>query len=141
MRDALKQGLREWKKLPESERAPGAVKIDDLKAVDQEYVLKPPAGGLVLDVAVRLLDKSGDALGFCSTCTRVKLMADTKIESQRDQSLADGIRVESADSRRCKDRPQISGPTRDRPAHHPLSSRRQYARRAAELEEKRGAEK
>src|SRR2546421_2195537 len=31
MRDAFKQGLREWKKLPESERAPGALTIGELK--------------------------------------------------------------------------------------------------------------
>jgi hypothetical protein len=85
MREALKQGLREWKKLPDADRAPGAVKIEELTAVDKEYVRTPPPGGLILDVYVRMLDKStGTDSGLCNACAHMKAGKPIQIESQRD---------------------------------------------------------
>lgn len=67
MRDVLKQGLREWKKLPEERRKPGAVKVDDLEKADTNFLRKPPPGGLVVNVYTRILDREKD--GFCKgTC-------------------------------------------------------------------------
>src|SRR5437667_2935092 len=67
MREALRQGLREWQKLPEERRKPGAVKVEDLTAVDRQYARTPPAGGLIVNVYTRILDHEKDSLcrGTC----------------------------------------------------------------------------
>src|SRR5258707_6422318 len=44
MRDVLKQGLREWNKLPQSRRKPGAVKVENLDKTDAAYTRNPPPG-------------------------------------------------------------------------------------------------
>lgn len=84
MRDAFKQGLKAWNKLPESERAPGAIKIEDLGSVDSEYVRTPFPGGLVIDVHIRNLDKSENETGYCAACSTMKAGKEIRIESQRD---------------------------------------------------------
>jgi hypothetical protein len=57
MRDVLRQGLKEWKKLPESRRKPGAVKVEDLGKTDRRYTRTPAAGGLVINVYTRILER------------------------------------------------------------------------------------
>jgi hypothetical protein len=49
--------LAEFKKLPESERKPGAVKVPDLKP-SERVIPSPPAGGLVLKVHARFLSRT-----------------------------------------------------------------------------------
>ncbi len=61
MREVLKQGLAEWRKLPESRRKPGAVKIEDAGKLDGRYARTPPPGGLIINVHARCLDR--DATG------------------------------------------------------------------------------
>jgi hypothetical protein len=56
MRDVLKQGLREWQKLPEERRKPSAVKIEDAGKTDSRYSRTLPPGGLVVNVYTRILD-------------------------------------------------------------------------------------
>jgi hypothetical protein len=57
MRDVLRRGLTEWRKLPAARRQAGAVKIEELAKTDPRYVRTPPKGGLVLRVFSRLLDR------------------------------------------------------------------------------------
>lgn len=67
MRDTLRQGLREWKKLPEDRRKPGAVTVEDVEKKDSRYTRTPPAGGLIVTVYTRILDREKD--GYCKgTC-------------------------------------------------------------------------
>jgi len=51
--------LEEFRKLPESERKPGAVAVSDLPAADR-LIPAPPPGGLVLKVHGRFLARDGD---------------------------------------------------------------------------------
>ncbi len=69
MRDTLKHGLREWAKLPEARRKPGAVKVPDHGKVDERYARTPPPGGLILKVFTRILDrKDGECVrGTCGS--------------------------------------------------------------------------
>ncbi len=57
MREVLQQGLAAWKKLPPSQREPGAVHIDELGPLDLRYDRRPPAGGLIINVFTRALDR------------------------------------------------------------------------------------
>lgn len=67
MRDTLRQGLREWKKLPEDRRKPGAVTVEEVEKKDSRYTRTPPAGGLIVTVYTRILDREKD--GYCKgTC-------------------------------------------------------------------------
>ena len=69
MREVLRQGLEKWRRLPASERRPGAYKYPDPEQVDARYVRTPPAGGLVVNVYTRILDhdeKDGLCRGTCS---------------------------------------------------------------------------
>jgi hypothetical protein len=59
MRDSLKQGLREWAKLPEGRRRPGAVRVPNAGRIDRDFVRTPPEGGLILKVFTRILDNKG----------------------------------------------------------------------------------
>jgi hypothetical protein len=61
MREVLRQGLKEWNKLPEALRKPGAVKVPDLAKTDIRYTRTPPEGGLILNVYTRTLTR--DARG------------------------------------------------------------------------------
>lgn len=63
MREVLQQGLQVWKKLPESQRAPGAVKVPDQGPVDETYYRQPPRGGLIANVSTRALDRA-DSSGY-----------------------------------------------------------------------------
>lgn len=69
MREVLKQGLREWNKLPAAERRPGAVRPESLPKEDPRYTRHLPPGGLVVDVFTRILDADPKG-GLCrGTCT------------------------------------------------------------------------
>jgi hypothetical protein len=68
MREVLAHGLKEWKRLSEEKRKPGAVKVDDLDKPDERYTRIPPDGGLILTVYTRILDRNskGDLVkGHC----------------------------------------------------------------------------
>src|SRR5262245_22597804 len=69
MRDVLKQGLREWRKLPADRRNAGAVKVDDPEKSDPIYSRTPPPGGLIVTVYTRILDreKGEYCKGTCKT--------------------------------------------------------------------------
>ena len=58
MREVLRDGLKKWARLPESERKPGAVTVPDAGALDGGYTRKPPEGGLIVNVHARALEKS-----------------------------------------------------------------------------------
>jgi hypothetical protein len=68
MRGVLKEALAMWKKLPEEQRKPGAVKVEDLSKVDATYDRKPPKGGLIVNVWTRILDKDGKGQFCHGTC-------------------------------------------------------------------------
>src|SRR5262245_26183831 len=57
MRETLRLGLREWGKLPDERRKPGAVKVDDAVKDDPQYERRPPPGGLIVKVYTRILDR------------------------------------------------------------------------------------
>jgi hypothetical protein len=61
MREVLKQGLAEWRKLPESRRKPGAVQVGSVGQIDGRFSRTPPPGGLIINVYARCLDR--DAKG------------------------------------------------------------------------------
>jgi hypothetical protein len=61
MRDVLRQGLREWNKLPAERRKPGAVKVEVLAETDKHYTRTPPAGTLIVNVYTRILDRDAKA--------------------------------------------------------------------------------
>jgi len=64
MRGVLANALAAFRKLPESQRKPGAIKVPELGTADANFDRKPPKGGLVVNVFTRILDK--DASGeFC----------------------------------------------------------------------------
>jgi hypothetical protein len=69
MRDTLRQGLREWNKLPAERRKPGAIKVDSLDKTDPRYTRTPPAGGLIVNVYTRILDREDGKYckGTCKT--------------------------------------------------------------------------
>lgn len=70
MREVLRDGLAKWAKLPESERAPGAVNVPDAGPLDGGYVRKPPDGGLVVNVYARALEKS-EAAGVADAACKI----------------------------------------------------------------------
>jgi hypothetical protein len=69
MRDTLRQGLREWNKLPAERRTPGTVKVEDFENDDARYTRTPPPGGLIVNVYTRILDHEQGELcrGTCPT--------------------------------------------------------------------------
>jgi hypothetical protein len=60
MREVLKDALAKWRKLPESERRPGAVTVPELARTDSRYTRTPPPGGLIVNVFTRLLDRDAN---------------------------------------------------------------------------------
>jgi hypothetical protein len=68
MRDVLKQALARFGKLPEDKRKPGAIKIEDPRNVDAAYTRTPPAGGLIVNVHARILDKNEQKEWCRGTC-------------------------------------------------------------------------
>lgn len=61
MREALRDGLAKWARLPEERRRPGAVKVPDAGAQDGGYDRKPPKNGLIVNVHARALEKDETA--------------------------------------------------------------------------------
>jgi hypothetical protein len=59
MQDAFRRALAAWNKLPESERAPGAVTVEASPKADPRYSRKAPTGGLVINTYARILDRDG----------------------------------------------------------------------------------
>ena len=55
--DMFRNALQKWRSLPESERAPGAVKVPDLGKVDPDYHRQPPTNGAIIKVYARALDQ------------------------------------------------------------------------------------
>lgn len=55
--DALHEALHKWEKLPDGQRAPGALNVPDAGATDGGYARKPPDGGMILNVFTRALDE------------------------------------------------------------------------------------
>jgi hypothetical protein len=70
MRSVLAQALRAWRKLPEDQRKPGAVKVTDAGKADAAYDRAPPAGALIVSVYTRILDKT-PAGEFCAGSCQV----------------------------------------------------------------------
>ncbi len=68
VREMLEKGLTEWNRLPDSERRAGAVKVPDLGKIDRQYTRTPPAGGLVLNVFTRILERKRDGKYVCGSC-------------------------------------------------------------------------
>jgi hypothetical protein len=66
-RDQLKYALRKWAALPAGRRDPGAVTVPPHGPLDPAYARTVPAGGLVVRVHARILDRQGDDLvrGSC----------------------------------------------------------------------------
>src|SRR5947209_6867719 len=64
MRAVLKQALAVWKKLPEAQRRPGAIKVGDPGALDPRYSRQVPAGAVVVRVFTRILDRDEQG-AFC----------------------------------------------------------------------------
>ena len=70
MREVLRDALAKWAKLPASERAPGAVRVPPLDQLDKGYVRTPPAGGLILNVHARALEKTKGSTGVADAVCR-----------------------------------------------------------------------
>lgn len=64
MKAAIRQGLKEWQKLPADQREPNALKVGDAAKIDSAYRREPPAGALIVSVHTRILDKT-DKGDFC----------------------------------------------------------------------------
>ena len=61
----LKRALDKWQALPAAERAPGAVKVGAMGAVDhQRAVLTPPTGALILKLYYRAFMRESDKLRY-----------------------------------------------------------------------------
>jgi hypothetical protein len=57
----LKRALAKWQALPEAERAPGAVKVPELREVDsQRAAPTPPSGTLILKLAYRAFMRTAE---------------------------------------------------------------------------------
>lgn len=56
MLEMMRDGLAKWKRLPESERAPGSVKVPAHGKVDSDYHRELPPGGAIIKVYARALD-------------------------------------------------------------------------------------
>jgi hypothetical protein len=52
----IQKGLQRWNELPEAERSPGLA-LEDLGPADPSLDLAPPAGGLILKVFIRSLER------------------------------------------------------------------------------------
>jgi len=60
MRGVLQKALRDWRALPEAQRGPGVVKVGAAGKADATYDRKPPAGGLIVKVYTRILDRKSE---------------------------------------------------------------------------------
>ena len=68
MKDVLRRGLAAWKRLPVEERAPGAVKVEDLGKTDARFTRPPPEGGLIVTVHTRILEDNDRGWWKHGTC-------------------------------------------------------------------------
>jgi hypothetical protein len=68
MRDVLRKGLAEWRRLPASERRPGGVAVEKIPKLDARYSRRPPTGGLIVDVYARILDRDSQGELCRGTC-------------------------------------------------------------------------
>jgi hypothetical protein len=71
MREVLRDGLAKWAKLPEAERAPGAVKVPEAGPLDGGYSRKPPANGVIVNVHARALEKAQRADGVADAVCEI----------------------------------------------------------------------
>jgi hypothetical protein len=69
MRAVLARALRDWRKLPEAQRKPGAVKVAGAGKADPGYDRSPPAGALIVNVSTRILDRTPEGEFAVGTCT------------------------------------------------------------------------
>lgn len=78
MREVLRGGLRDFARLPEAKRKPGAVVVPDRGKVDPNYSRTPPAGGLVVKTYTRILDRKADGYigGSCAFAGGAKAARD-----------------------------------------------------------------
>ena len=70
MREVVEKALADWKKLPASERQPGAVTVGDPGKLDKQFHRAPPTDGLILNVYTRILecgDNGECRKGTCKT--------------------------------------------------------------------------
>jgi len=56
--ESLKKAWEAWQALPESERAPGAVRVGDQRPIDRAF--EPPGGALVVRTYTRQLERNSD---------------------------------------------------------------------------------
>jgi hypothetical protein len=68
MKNVIRQGIKEWKKLPAGEREPGAIKVAELSKVDKTYWREPPKGTVIVNVHTRILDKTDQGAYCHGTC-------------------------------------------------------------------------
>jgi hypothetical protein len=62
---SVARALEKWNALPAAERAPGAVKVGDMDAIDTQRSLPaPPTGGLILKVYYRAFMRDGSKLRY-----------------------------------------------------------------------------
>ncbi len=69
LRDALKQALAAWKKLPAGHRQPGAVKVAEAGKADATFTREPPKNGLILNVHTRILERDTQGTLQCGKCS------------------------------------------------------------------------
>jgi len=62
MRETIRRGLHDWQSLPEASRRPGAITVNDPATRDDRFARTPPAGGQVVNVFTRILDREGGDL-------------------------------------------------------------------------------
>lgn len=61
----LKAALEKWQALPEEERAPGAVKVGEMGAVDTQHAeLPPPDGAVILKLFYRAFMRDGNKVRY-----------------------------------------------------------------------------
>jgi hypothetical protein len=70
MRQVLVNALSKWANLPAAERLPGSTGIGELANIDSRYSRTPPAGGLILNVYTRALDRNEDGT-YCDAQCKV----------------------------------------------------------------------
>ncbi len=68
MKNAIRQGLKEWHKLPADERAPGNLKIAAAAKIDKRYQRELPPGSLIVNVHTRILDKTEEGAYCHGSC-------------------------------------------------------------------------
>ncbi len=70
MKQVFRDALAKFDKLPEKQRKAGAITVPDRGKPDAKYFREPPAGGLVVRVNTRILEKKGDDI-VCGSCDQM----------------------------------------------------------------------